>query len=229
MWTYLETVFSIMYIVFLIVIYWYMTVPKGLPPGPLGLPFIGSSLDTWNTEKQHILLREWAKKYGPLYKVWIGCKLVLVLGDWNTIQEALVKKGDVFSGRPRFASFQPPGIPHNHGKIRQVSPTTGPTRGPQVTGAGPTRLFTSIRVIMVSLGRSGHTDRSHNHGETTQQVLPRQVPQVTATCLTGAFTSIPHNHGETTQQVSPLQVVSQGVPQVTRVFTSIPHNHCKTQ
>lgn len=116
MWTLGESLFTVFYIVLVIAVYWYLTVPKGLPPGPRGLPFIGSSLDTWNAEKQHIQLRQWAEKYGPLYKVYIGCKLVVVLGGWNTIHEALVKKGDIFAGRPRFASFQPPGIPHNHGK-----------------------------------------------------------------------------------------------------------------
>lgn len=89
------------------VLYWYMSVPKNLPPGPKGLPILGSAVDTWDVPKQYMLLQEWAKKYGPFYKLYIANKLVLILGDYKTIQEALVKQGDIFAGRPNVLKLVP--------------------------------------------------------------------------------------------------------------------------
>lgn len=82
-------------------IYWYATIPANLPPGPRGLPLLGSALQTWRASRLAHQLHEWTNEYGPLYKFYVADKLILVLGDWNTIQEALVKQGDVFSSRPR--------------------------------------------------------------------------------------------------------------------------------
>jgi hypothetical protein len=88
-----------------IIYYWYSTTPKNLPPGPVGLPLLGSALDYLNGPSQYIVLKENVKKYGPLFKLYIMNKLVLVLGNYEMIQEALVKQGDIFSGRPQFGSI----------------------------------------------------------------------------------------------------------------------------
>uniref|UniRef100_A0A915L4J9 Cytochrome P450 n=1 Tax=Romanomermis culicivorax TaxID=13658 RepID=A0A915L4J9_ROMCU len=47
-------------------------------------------------------LVKWAKIYGPLYKFYIGRKLILVLADYDAIEQSLIKQGEVFSGRPIF-------------------------------------------------------------------------------------------------------------------------------
>jgi len=57
------------------------------------------------------------KQYGPLVRVYVGNTLVVVLGDYKTIHEALIKQGDAFSGRPAFAAFLPKGVPPNHGLV----------------------------------------------------------------------------------------------------------------
>lgn len=91
-------------IVFLIVgsIYWYLSVPKNLPPGPVGLPILGSAIEYWDGTKQPLLLQENVKKYGPIFKLYIGNQLIIILGTYEAIQEALVKQGDMFTGRPQF-------------------------------------------------------------------------------------------------------------------------------
>lgn len=96
-------------VVFLIVasIYWYLSIPKNLPPGPIGLPFVGSAIEYLDGRKQHLLLQENVKKYGPIFKLYIGNQLVIVLGNYEAIQEAIVKQGDVFSGRPQFYTGMP--------------------------------------------------------------------------------------------------------------------------
>jgi hypothetical protein len=47
--------------------------PKGLRlvPGPIGLPFIGHTLDVPRSRPEKKFL-EWAKEYGELYRVQIG-------------------------------------------------------------------------------------------------------------------------------------------------------------
>jgi len=42
-----------------------------------------------------------------LLKLYMANKLVVILGDYDTIQEALVKQGDIFAGRPQMYAFMP--------------------------------------------------------------------------------------------------------------------------
>lgn len=67
-----------------------------LPPGPKGLPFLGflPFLD----KDFHITLTNLAKKYGPLYQIYLGGKRVVVLNDARLVREAF--RQPVFSGRP---------------------------------------------------------------------------------------------------------------------------------
>jgi cytochrome P450 family 2 subfamily U polypeptide 1 len=76
---------------------------KKLPPGPIGLPFVGY----WPfiTSDPHEKFGELTKKYGPVFGVNILGKYYLVLNEFDAIKEAFVKQNDNFSGRPQEFSF----------------------------------------------------------------------------------------------------------------------------
>lgn len=46
-----------------------------LPPGPAGIPLLGNIADIVRESKkgqQHLLIQQWARKYGDIFKVQIG-------------------------------------------------------------------------------------------------------------------------------------------------------------
>ena len=67
-------------------------------PSQPGLPFVGNAFQLDPTGP-HKTLTEWSKKRGAIYKIKLFGKEVIVLNDFDTIYEALVRKGEVFSSR----------------------------------------------------------------------------------------------------------------------------------
>ena len=47
-------------------------------------------------------LREWAKTYGPLFSVWMGNQLVVVISDARIAKDLLVSNGAIFSSRKQY-------------------------------------------------------------------------------------------------------------------------------
>lgn len=76
----------------------------GRPPGPFGLPIVGSLLHLGDSP--HLALSKMAKVYGSVFSIRLGCRNVIVLNSQDVIKEALSKKADHFSSRPPFHSFQ---------------------------------------------------------------------------------------------------------------------------
>ncbi|XP_070563126.1 cytochrome P450 1A1-like [Ptychodera flava] len=74
------------------------------PPGPWGLPFLGNLLSLGSYP--HLSLTKMAKKYGPVFKIRLGQKSVVVLTGLQTTKQALVKQAIDFAGRPDFESFK---------------------------------------------------------------------------------------------------------------------------
>lgn len=99
--------------------FWWVSTrrPKGLPPGPSpALPLLGHL---------HLLKRDprdqlsaWRQKYGNIFSLYMGGRLVIVLNSYPVIREALVKFADVFSDRPHV--FFTDVITKNKGKMRVV-------------------------------------------------------------------------------------------------------------
>uniref|UniRef100_A0A672Y330 Cytochrome P450 2F2-like n=1 Tax=Sphaeramia orbicularis TaxID=375764 RepID=A0A672Y330_9TELE len=78
--------------------------PKNFPPGPTGLPLVGSllSLNLENPLQDFDRLR---RTHGNVFSVYFGSEPVVFLNGMQTIKEALVTKAADFSGRPQDKLF----------------------------------------------------------------------------------------------------------------------------
>lgn len=95
--------------VLLVISYWFLTIPRGIPPGPAGLPLVGYI--PFVKRKAQDTFTEIAKKYGPVFSIYLGSRLTVVLNDFESTKEAFIKQGDIFSGRPNDFSFS--AVPHD--------------------------------------------------------------------------------------------------------------------
>lgn len=75
-----------------------------LPPGPYGLPVIGSCFRLG--QNPHLDFTKMAKKYGDVFSLMLGNRLVVVVNGVNAIQETIIKQSTAFAGRPRLHTFQ---------------------------------------------------------------------------------------------------------------------------
>ena len=66
-----------------------------LPPGP---PVRYAFLRKY----PELVLDYWAKKYGPLFSIWMGTQLFIVVSDPHIARDLLVTHGAVFSSRKRY-------------------------------------------------------------------------------------------------------------------------------
>nr|XP_033810977.1 cytochrome P450 2A10-like isoform X2 [Geotrypetes seraphini] len=75
-----------------------------LPPGPTPLPFIGNLLqiETNGTGKA---LMKMSEKYGPVFRLYLGSKLTVVVCGYEAVKEALVDQGEAFGGRGSMETF----------------------------------------------------------------------------------------------------------------------------
>ncbi|KAJ7374538.1 hypothetical protein OS493_004876 [Desmophyllum pertusum] len=82
---------------------WQHTFSK-LPPGPWGMPVIGACFRMG--KNPHLDLTQMAQKYGDVFSLMLGNRLVVVLNGVNAIQEAIVKQSTAFAGRPQLHTFK---------------------------------------------------------------------------------------------------------------------------
>ncbi|EKM48214.1 uncharacterized protein PHACADRAFT_203097 [Phanerochaete carnosa HHB-10118-sp] len=68
-----------------------------LPPGPAGVPFLGSL--PFLTHYPEMALDKWAKKFGPLYSMWLGNQLFVVVSDPQVVKDLVITNGSIFSSR----------------------------------------------------------------------------------------------------------------------------------
>ncbi|XP_036403174.1 cytochrome P450 1B1 [Megalops cyprinoides] len=73
------------------------------PPGPFPWPVIGNAVQLGSAP--HIYFTRMAKKYGEVFQIKLGSRVVVVLNG-EAIRTALIKKGADFAGRPDFTSFR---------------------------------------------------------------------------------------------------------------------------
>ncbi len=68
-------------------------------PGPRGWPILGNALE-YSTPKRRYILRDWAKRYGSVYKINLFGSKVVILSGIDALQQALVKHGGKSAGKP---------------------------------------------------------------------------------------------------------------------------------
>lgn len=69
---------------------------KSLPPGPWGLPILGSL--PFIKGDLHLYYQDLAYKYGSFFSTRLGSQLIVVLSDYKLIRDAFRK--EEFTGRP---------------------------------------------------------------------------------------------------------------------------------
>lgn len=73
--------------------------PLDVPKGPISLPLIGNLIQLG--DRPHEKMMKWVKTYGPIYQLYLGSQLVVVLNGTRLVREALVDQGEIFAGRPQ--------------------------------------------------------------------------------------------------------------------------------
>ncbi|KAK6165387.1 hypothetical protein SNE40_022323 [Patella caerulea] len=75
---------------------------SGIPPGPPFWPVVGNMLDIRGklVGKRHKYYAELQEKYGDIFRIYFADQLLIVLNDFESIEEAFVKQQDLFSTRP---------------------------------------------------------------------------------------------------------------------------------
>ncbi|KAL0296186.1 UNVERIFIED_CONTAM: Isoflavone 3'-hydroxylase [Sesamum radiatum] len=68
-----------------------------MPPGPRGLPIAGYL--PFLRPDMHIQFTELARQYGPIYKLWLGTKLCIVISSPSLIKEIVRDHDTIFANR----------------------------------------------------------------------------------------------------------------------------------
>ncbi|XP_071791528.1 cytochrome P450 2D15-like [Asterias amurensis] len=105
------------------------------PPGPKGIPIIGSLLELRGNPI--LRLRDIARQYGPIVSIKFGMLKVVMLNDVPTIQEAFVNNSTIFNDRPTFLG---------------VLTGSGTTKGMVSLSSGP--FHRNQRLLMADILRS---------------------------------------------------------------------------
>ncbi|XP_033639373.1 cytochrome P450 2J6-like [Asterias rubens] len=95
--------FAVTFLLVLTAVRQYRRRPKNLPPGPWGLPIIGSLLSLGTNP--HLTFLEMTKTYGKVFRMNLAGQRVVVVNGFEAVREALVKNASAFAGRPKMALF----------------------------------------------------------------------------------------------------------------------------
>ena len=94
-------------------IYWFGVSSYGLIshvslPGPKPWPYVGNLLETVRYGGLHKAFIEYSKKYGRVYKMYLGRDPIITVADPEILKHILVKDFDKFRNRPEFIAGNPP-------------------------------------------------------------------------------------------------------------------------
>ena len=71
-------------------------------PLPPGIPILGNLLQLEAT-RLHLILEDWARKYGDFYRLKVAARTALVVSDWQAVSEILRARPETFR---RFSSIE---------------------------------------------------------------------------------------------------------------------------
>lgn len=83
-----------------------------VPKGPFSFPIIGNLLQLGDRPYEKMI--EWSKTYGPVYQLYLGSQLVVVINGTDAVREALIDQGELFAGRPKLYMI--------HATLKGISP-----------------------------------------------------------------------------------------------------------
>lgn len=95
--TLLIALLTISIITWYIYFYFFKSKTQNLPPGPPGFPIFGNLLSL--DPELHTYFAGLAQAHGPIYKLWLGSKLGIVLTSPSTAREVLKDHDTVFANR----------------------------------------------------------------------------------------------------------------------------------
>ncbi|KAK0427311.1 hypothetical protein QR680_010163 [Steinernema hermaphroditum] len=82
---------------------------KSLPPGPFAWPIVGNYVQIGLAHLKGASLVEWyeqcKRKYGPVFTVWVGPMPVVMVTDYDNIQEVYVNNADATAQTGRQKAF----------------------------------------------------------------------------------------------------------------------------
>uniref|UniRef100_A0A0B7A5J7 Cytochrome P450 n=1 Tax=Arion vulgaris TaxID=1028688 RepID=A0A0B7A5J7_9EUPU len=93
------TTFLLVSLTFLVAYMWFRRHDPKLPPCPvIPMPVFGHLL--YMDKNPRAQFKQWRKKCGNIYSLYLGQNLVVVLNGFDLVKEALVKNADITSDRP---------------------------------------------------------------------------------------------------------------------------------
>ncbi|XP_054787731.1 cytochrome P450 81E8-like [Prosopis cineraria] len=77
---------------------------KNIPPGPFSLPIIGNLHQL--TKPLHRAFHKISQRYGQIFSLWFGSRLVVVVSSPSAVQECFTRNDIVLANRPRFLASE---------------------------------------------------------------------------------------------------------------------------
>jgi hypothetical protein len=98
----MEFAVTLMLIAIFCVTWYIVRTPSKLPPGHFKFPIFGSIFLLYKLSKRrnHLVFADEARKYGNVFRWYLGNQMFVVLSRIDVINEALVEKAEIFSDRP---------------------------------------------------------------------------------------------------------------------------------
>ncbi len=76
--------------------YWWFVANKRLPPGPIGWPLLGYRIRHHEYSRHFGQLRD---QFGPVFSYYAGRRLVVVLNNFETVNETIIRQGEKLANR----------------------------------------------------------------------------------------------------------------------------------